>query len=162
MKLRMTRDLLRRLRAEPTEAPEPAYADRAAAGGPYAWEALSGVELQKVLGGVEELGGELLRLYADAHTLGLLPPDALGLVGASAIGELILRPMAPRVRSRWRIEPPTVPDRDDEPGDGDEPPSPEEAPTSPAPAEKLQHADPRSMSRKQRSSTLGASLPMLS
>ena len=71
-----------------TEAPEPAYTDRAAAG-PYAWEALSGVELQKVLGGVEELGGELLRLYADAHTLGLLPPDALGLVGASAIGELI-------------------------------------------------------------------------
>ena len=97
-----------------------------------------------------------------ATTLGLLPPDALGLVGASAIGELILRPMAPRVRSRWRIEPPTVPDRDDEPGDGDEPPSPEEAPTSPAPAEKLQHADPRSMSRKQRSSTLGASLPLLS
>ena len=81
---------------------------------------------------------------------------------ASAIGELVLRPMAPRVRSRWRIEPPTVPDRDDEPGDGDEPPSPEEAPTSPAPAEKLQHADPRSMSRKQRSSTLGASLPVLS
>ena len=115
-----------------------------------------------MLGGVEELGGELLRLYADAHTLGLLPPDALGLVGASAIGELILRPMAPRVRSRWRIEPPTVPDRDDEPGDGDEPPSPDEAPTSPAPAEKLQHADPRSMSRKQRSSTLGSSLPLLS
>ena len=49
-----------------------------------------------------------------------------------------------------------------EPADGDEPPSPEEAPTSPAPAEKLQHADPRSMSRKQRSSTLGASLPVLS
>ena len=60
--------------AAPTAAPEPAYADRAATAGPYAWEALSGVELQKVLGGVEELGGELLRLYADAHTSGCCRP----------------------------------------------------------------------------------------